>query len=247
MYSSATVLLLDDCLSAVDSHTAQYITQHCLQGPLMQGRTCVLVTHQVKLCLEVAQFMVVLSKDQGVVAADTIPALVEAGVVTNVLLDTQVEGLAQLPTPASSQPTKEGGESLPLSVPVHPTGSPALNDHMAVRDDMFDAQLSATRTEPAPARSVRRSSVDSQANPELTEAFAHAAVMAAAESRHSQASPSHGQLVADEEAEQGSVKVTVYKAYMRAAGSTKFWAFAMGMMAVNQLLYMLRDYWIRVW
>ncbi|KAJ1974317.1 Transporter of the ATP-binding cassette (ABC), partial [Dimargaris xerosporica] len=247
MYSSATVLLLDDCLSAVDSHTAQSITRHCLQGPLMQGRTCVLVTHQVKLCLDVAQFMVVLSKDQGVVAADTIPALVEAGVMASVLLDTQVEALAQVPASSSSPPT-EAGESRPLSVPKHPTETSMPPDRMVgIRDDLCDAEPTAARAEPTPSMSVRRASVDNQANPELTEAFAHAAVMAAAESRQPQASPSHGQLVAEEEAEQGSVKVAVYKAYMQAAGSTKFWAFAMGMMAVNQLLYMLRDYWIRVW
>lgn len=63
IYSSAKVVLLDDVLSAVDSHTAQHLVEHCLRGKLMRHRTCVLVTHAVDLCLPAAGFVV--SLDQG--------------------------------------------------------------------------------------------------------------------------------------------------------------------------------------
>ncbi|KAI9594973.1 P-loop containing nucleoside triphosphate hydrolase protein [Syncephalis fuscata] len=62
LYSSAKHILLDDCLSAVDAHTAKHIVKHCLQGPLMQGRTRILVTHHVELCAHSAAFTVVLEK-----------------------------------------------------------------------------------------------------------------------------------------------------------------------------------------
>ncbi|KAI9604384.1 hypothetical protein KEM48_000505 [Puccinia striiformis f. sp. tritici PST-130] len=42
LYSPAKVLLLDDVLSAVDSHTAQHLYNHVLNGPLMKDRTCIL-------------------------------------------------------------------------------------------------------------------------------------------------------------------------------------------------------------
>lgn len=51
IYSPARYLLLDDVLSAVDAHTAKHLYRHCLKGPLMRGRTVVLVTHAVSLCL----------------------------------------------------------------------------------------------------------------------------------------------------------------------------------------------------
>lgn len=51
---------MDDILSAVDAHTAQYIFTECFQGSLLKGRTCVLVTHHVALCLPAAEFLVVL-------------------------------------------------------------------------------------------------------------------------------------------------------------------------------------------
>ncbi|CAI6333286.1 unnamed protein product [Periconia digitata] len=60
LYSKARHVLLDDVLSAVDSHTAKWIFDQALMGPLMSNRTCILVTHNVSLCLPQAQFAVVV-------------------------------------------------------------------------------------------------------------------------------------------------------------------------------------------
>jgi ABC-type multidrug transport system fused ATPase/permease subunit len=67
LYSRARHILLDDVLSAVDSHTAKWIFEEALLGPLMHHRTCILVTHSVALCLPHADYAVVL--DNGRVAA----------------------------------------------------------------------------------------------------------------------------------------------------------------------------------
>lgn len=58
MYSRAEILLLDDPLSALDYQTAQIIVQKCLSGPLVAGRTVVLVTHRTELCRNIAQQIV---------------------------------------------------------------------------------------------------------------------------------------------------------------------------------------------
>lgn len=71
LYSSSRHLILDDCLSAVDSHTAKWIFDHCIRGPLMQNRTCILVTHNVTLCVPESQYVVVL--DNGRVTAQGSP------------------------------------------------------------------------------------------------------------------------------------------------------------------------------
>lgn len=60
LYSNSAHLLLDDCLSAVDSHTAQWIFSNCIKGPLMQNRTCILVTHNIQLCAPSAEYVVLL-------------------------------------------------------------------------------------------------------------------------------------------------------------------------------------------
>jgi ABC-type multidrug transport system fused ATPase/permease subunit len=74
LYSSARHVLLDDCLSAVDSHTARHIFENAIEGDLMQNRTCILVTHNISLALPSASFVVVM--DNGKVAAQGSPATV---------------------------------------------------------------------------------------------------------------------------------------------------------------------------
>jgi ABC-type multidrug transport system fused ATPase/permease subunit len=60
IYSSGRHLLLDDCLSAVDSHTAKHIFRQALTGPLMLNRTCILVTHNVSLTVPQSDYVVMM-------------------------------------------------------------------------------------------------------------------------------------------------------------------------------------------
>ncbi|KAF9419736.1 hypothetical protein BGZ94_009323 [Podila epigama] len=80
IYSRAGHILLDDCLSAVDAHTAKWLFAKCLMGPLMQGRTRVLVTHAVSLTLRGAAHVVVL-KNGSVVANGTAQQVIDSGVL----------------------------------------------------------------------------------------------------------------------------------------------------------------------
>ncbi len=71
LYSHTRHVLLDDCLSAVDSHTAKWIFDHCIMGPLMYNRTCILVTHNVGLCVPQSHYVIYL--DNGRVTAQGPP------------------------------------------------------------------------------------------------------------------------------------------------------------------------------
>ncbi|CAN3376822.1 hypothetical protein DIURU_001603 [Diutina rugosa] len=72
LYSNSKTLLLDDCLSAVDSHTALWIYENCITGPLMANRTCILVSHNVALTVAEAAWVVAL--DNGRVKAQGTPS-----------------------------------------------------------------------------------------------------------------------------------------------------------------------------
>ena len=76
LYCNSRHVLLDDCLSAVDSHTAKHIFEYCIMGSLMMGRTCILVTHNIALCVPQSQHVVVLAN--GKVAAQGSPGEVMA-------------------------------------------------------------------------------------------------------------------------------------------------------------------------
>jgi len=56
LYSPADVLILEDVLSAVDSHVARWIYENALSGELAEGRTRILVTHQPKICRDRATY-----------------------------------------------------------------------------------------------------------------------------------------------------------------------------------------------
>ncbi|KAJ2083672.1 hypothetical protein H4R24_000630 [Coemansia sp. RSA 988] len=62
IYSQRKILLIDDCLSAVDAHTAKHILHECLLSAngLMCGRTCLLVTHHMSMCLPHCDFVVLM-------------------------------------------------------------------------------------------------------------------------------------------------------------------------------------------
>ena len=101
IYSNSKHLLLDDCLSAVDSHTAKHIFYEALTGSLMADRTCILVSHNVALTVPDAHFVVVL--DNGRIVAKGSPAqIAESSVLGDELL--------------SSRPPSRGASAAPSRV-----------------------------------------------------------------------------------------------------------------------------------
>jgi ABC-type multidrug transport system fused ATPase/permease subunit len=78
LYSNSRHLLLDDVLSAVDSHTAKWIFEKAILGPLMNNRSVILITHNVSLALPHADFAVVLDNGR-VVARGTPQEVLKSG------------------------------------------------------------------------------------------------------------------------------------------------------------------------
>ncbi|KAJ7190424.1 multidrug resistance-associated ABC transporter [Mycena pura] len=124
VYSRASTLILDDVLSAVDAHTAHHLYYSCLRGELMQGRTVILVSHHVQLCVPGAAYVVAL--DNGCVlfqgssaefqSSDTI-----AGLVHSTSIDAKEEAAAIDDRGASNHAVGNGETSMPVdsSVPSH--------------------------------------------------------------------------------------------------------------------------------
>ncbi|KAG9075527.1 hypothetical protein FS749_012789, partial [Ceratobasidium sp. UAMH 11750] len=78
VYARTQVVLMDDVLSAVDSHTAEQIVKRCFLGPIMKHRTVVLVTHHVDLVLPAVSWVVKLYEGQ-IEAQGTVAQLRESG------------------------------------------------------------------------------------------------------------------------------------------------------------------------
>lgn len=65
-------------------HTAQHIVENCLKGDLMKGRTVILVTHHISLCLPIASYLVELSGGR-VIRQGTISELQASGQLKTVI------------------------------------------------------------------------------------------------------------------------------------------------------------------
>ncbi|KAH7382010.1 P-loop containing nucleoside triphosphate hydrolase protein [Cadophora sp. MPI-SDFR-AT-0126] len=60
-YSRAGILIMDDVFSALDAHVGKHIYENAVMGELAEGRTRILATHHVSLCLPRAKYAVRLS------------------------------------------------------------------------------------------------------------------------------------------------------------------------------------------
>jgi ABC-type multidrug transport system fused ATPase/permease subunit len=108
LYSKARHVLLDDVLSAVDSHTAKWIFDQALMGPLMYNRTCILVTHNVGLCLPQSEFAIILDNGR-VTAQGTATEVINSGKLTEDLSKSRPASRGPS-TLASRVPSSVGGE-----------------------------------------------------------------------------------------------------------------------------------------
>ncbi|KAJ4367034.1 Transporter of the ATP-binding cassette (ABC) [Neocucurbitaria cava] len=108
LYSKARHVLLDDVLSAVDSHTAKWIFDYALYGQLMANRTCILVTHNVSLCLPHAEFVVALENGK-VAAQGTAAEVISSGKLTEDLTKSRPASRGAS-KPPSRVPSDVGGE-----------------------------------------------------------------------------------------------------------------------------------------
>lgn len=61
LYCRAEILIIDDVFSAVDAHVARHLLDHALMGKLAEGRTQIIATHHVQICLSKADFAVCLN------------------------------------------------------------------------------------------------------------------------------------------------------------------------------------------
>lgn len=127
LYCSARHVLLDDCLSAVDSHTARHIFENAIEGDLMQNRTCILVTHNISLALPSASYVIVL--ENGKIAAQGTPStVIESGALGDEILKSRpgsrgtsaapsrvtsnLEALTTKSSDAEAAPSEEGNGHL---------------------------------------------------------------------------------------------------------------------------------------
>ncbi|XXH00736.1 hypothetical protein Hte_007086 [Hypoxylon texense] len=110
VYSNSRHVLLDDCLSAVDSHTAKWIFSKCIKGELMRGRTCILVTHNTSLCAPQSEYVVLLDNGR-VDAQGTAEEVIASGKLGEEIRTKSRPGSSDVSRVPSRVPSSVGEES----------------------------------------------------------------------------------------------------------------------------------------
>lgn len=84
-YSRAGIIIMDDVFSALDAHVGRQIYDNAVMGELAEGRTRILVTHHVSLCLPRAKYAVRLSARGTLEHAGLIEELQKSGSLEDIL------------------------------------------------------------------------------------------------------------------------------------------------------------------
>ncbi|KAI0332194.1 multidrug resistance-associated ABC transporter [Cubamyces sp. BRFM 1775] len=90
VYAPTKYVLLDDPLSAVDSHTSRFLFEKLLKGPLLANRTVILVTHHVELVLPGTHYLVRML-DGRIDTQGTVQDLRAKGVLDDIAQHEEVE------------------------------------------------------------------------------------------------------------------------------------------------------------
>jgi ABC-type multidrug transport system fused ATPase/permease subunit len=110
-YARTKYVLLDDPLSAVDSHTSRFLYDKLLCGPLLANRTVILVTHHVELVLPGAYYLVRML-DGRIDTQGTVEDLRTQGILESITQDSTVQthetqaSTSEIPDESTEDPDK---------------------------------------------------------------------------------------------------------------------------------------------
>ncbi|KAJ6460983.1 P-loop containing nucleoside triphosphate hydrolase protein [Mycena sanguinolenta] len=110
IYADTQVVLLDDIFSALDVHTAKWIAEKCLAGDLTKNRTVILVTHNVALTSNMADFIVSVGLDGCVHSSDSISEALANDKVVADEFDKDRTTLENVTQESSENPKKSAGK-----------------------------------------------------------------------------------------------------------------------------------------
>lgn len=222
VYSRASVLLLDDVLSAVDAHTAHHLYHQCLKGDLMQGRTVILVSHHVQLSLSGATYVVALDNGRVVFQGDR-----ETFQASNVI-DTLVHSGGVDGEDKDKEPKKGRRATIDAST----SAVPVLTTEEPGHSNSGEATGATTPTETDPNSEVSSTAFTSEDT-------------AKADKPQERKSPR--KLVEEEKRAVGHIRREIWETYIRALGGWKFWTVFVFAMILGALSPVLENWWLKTW
>ncbi|GAA5864423.1 hypothetical protein JCM1840_000490 [Sporobolomyces johnsonii] len=224
VYSRASLVLLDDVLSAVDAHTSAHIYEQCLKGPLLKGRTVLLVSHQVQLVAPGAAYVVGLENGRVSFAGSAEEFLNSSG-FKDIAGDDKDDKADLPPVPSAeskkSPPTlrnKSLAAVVSLSTPASSTDVSSASEAEETSDEE-ESNTARERPINGSAESVKDVKKEKKAR----------------------------KLIEDEGRAVGRVSGAVWKLYLGAMGGVFFWMAFVFTFGGAKLADVTQTYWLGFW
>lgn len=219
LYSRAGILVLDDIFSAVDAHVGRQLYDNALTGELCQGRTRILVTHHVALCLPKTKYIVLLENGRAV-KSGSVEELSASGFLSTVIAqDAEWQ----------KQEEQEAGMEEALTI-----------------DDGGHNLTKVPTNQSLNARRVSTQSQDPIARDRVTRQMSRVSVVVENDSDAKQKNQPK-KFTEDEEREVGSISFSVYKTYIKASRGYLYWS-CLSLVFLSWIgAYLGRSYWVSHW
>lgn len=219
LYSRAATLVLDDIFSAVDAHVGRQLYEEALTGELCHGRTRILVTHHVALCLPKTKYIVLLENGHAV-KCGSVDELSASGYLSAVIAQDAKwqEQEEQKVADDEAIAIDDGGHSL-AKVPTNQSRTSRRASSKTQDPTTRDALLRQMSRVSAVVENDRDSVPKSQPQ-KFTE---------------------------DEEREVGAISLTVYKTYIKACRGYFYWICLLLVFAIYIVSELGRSFWMSHW
>ncbi|KIW07421.1 uncharacterized protein PV09_02262 [Verruconis gallopava] len=161
LYSRATILVLDDIFSAVDAHVGKHIFENALTGDICKGRTRILVTHHVSLCLPATKYEVRLG-DGTVEFAGFVTDLERRGILETIVDEPEEDAVDEITAEDRLEVIQRTRTRSSTAKRPHrqsfangtANGNKRALSHSSVKSDIIDDGSNAVEAKAAPKKFV---------------------------------------------------------------------------------------------
>ncbi|CBQ73454.1 related to YBT1-Vacuolar, ABC protein transporting bile acids [Sporisorium reilianum SRZ2] len=249
VYSHAGTVLIDDCLSALDSHTTKHVCETLFGADkggsgLLDGRTTILVTHHVRMMAPRCKKVLVLQEGRQAFfgSAEQFTNSIFYEGLEDEDAKQQDQGEAETPNFGSTTSTAANSAANSDEEDAVEADDALLDvpsaDVAAGKHAIASAFSQHTVDGSAPKQGVRRQPSNS--------AFSHISGLNDGEAAAAVEEEAHKQ-VTEEGRAQGRVSFAVYSGYIRAGGGVLLWIALVGAFAGYAFSDLGANWWLRIW
>ncbi|KAK8792333.1 hypothetical protein WA158_001868 [Blastocystis sp. Blastoise] len=232
-YLDNDIYLLDDPLSAVDSHVSNYLFNNLVMDLKNRGKTVIFVTHAIDF-LKYCDKTAVIDGGEIRELGSFTELSVQEGSILKELINAQEQSKVTKTKSAEEEEEEEDGDSVTLD----PRGKLVLKKSSlkrmkkAISEKKEKESIETSPLETGPETKSEDNNKDKD--------------IKTTETIESGPTP-QGKLVKEEEREKGRVPFSVYSSYIHAAGGYAFFIFVMFCFIFTELLKVASSYWLTIW